>query len=265
MTRICKMSMFIALFIYLPFQSGAWGMLGHRIVGEIAEGYLNAKAKAAIAKILGTESIAMASNWADYIKSDSSYSYLNSWHYIDLKSGFTSYDSVLSYLQADTATDAYTKLNFLAAQLKDKNLASDKKLFYLRMLIHIAEDIHQPMHVREEQQGGNKILVMWFNERSNLHQVWDERLIGYQQLSYTEYTAAINHSTAAQRLAWQKQPVSQWIYDTYIVSEPILAEIKQPDQKLGYRYNFDHVQTLNNQLLKGGVHLAGLLNDIFGK
>jgi hypothetical protein len=259
------MLLFAALFIYLPFQSGAWGMLGHRIVGEIAESYLNAKAKAAIIKILGTESIAMASNWADFIKSDSAYSYLNSWHYIDLKAGFTTYSSMKAYLQADTSTDAYTKLNFLTAQLKNKSLAPDKKLLYLRLLIHIAEDLHQPMHVRDEQQGGNKILVMWFNERSNMHQVWDEKLIGYQQLSYTEYSKAINHTTKEQQLAWQKQPVSQWIYDSYVVSDPILAEIKQPDQKLGYRYNFDHVQTLNNQLLKGGVHLAGLLNDIFGK
>jgi hypothetical protein len=34
---------------------------------------------------------------------------------------------------------------------------------------------------------------------------------------------------------------------------------------LGYEYNFKHVATLNEQLLKGGIRLAGLLNDIFGK
>ena len=52
MARKMKNVFIIALFIYLPFQSGAWGILGHRIVGEIAESYLNAKAKAAILKNL---------------------------------------------------------------------------------------------------------------------------------------------------------------------------------------------------------------------
>ena len=254
----------LLLFIYLPFAAGAWGMLGHRITGEIAESYLTAKARAAIRQILGTESIAIASNWADFIKSDPAYSYLNSWHYIDLKAGFGSYAALQTYLQSDTATDAYTKLNFLVAQLKNKNLASDKKLFYLRLLIHIAEDLHQPMHVRDEEQGGNKIIVMWFSQRTNLHSLWDEQLIEYQHLSYTEYTAAINHPTAAQKSAWLIEPVSRWIYDSYLTAAPILKEIKEPEQKLSFRYNFDHVQTLNEQLLKGGVHLAGLLNQIFG-
>ena len=46
----------------------AWGMLGHRVVGEIADSYLSPKAKAAIKDILGNETMAMASNWADFIK-----------------------------------------------------------------------------------------------------------------------------------------------------------------------------------------------------
>jgi hypothetical protein len=47
------------LFIYLPFASSAWGVLGHRVVGQIADSYLMPKAKIEIQKILGFESIAM--------------------------------------------------------------------------------------------------------------------------------------------------------------------------------------------------------------
>lgn len=259
-----KNLLLIAVFIYLPFQSGAWGLLGHRIIGEIAESYLNAKAKAAILKILGTESIAMASNWADFIKSDSTFNYVSAWHYIDLKTGLTP-ATIQEYLKKDTTADAYTKLAFLTSELKKKSLSQDKKLFYLRLLIHIAEDVHQPFHVREEAEGGNRINVLWFGERSNMHSVWDSKLIAYQTLSYTEYATAINHTTSAQRLSWQKQPLRQWIIDSYLLSEPLYSEITQNDQKLSFRYNFDHIQTLNDQMLKGGVHLAGLLNEIFGK
>ena len=79
-----------------------------------------------------------------------------------------------------------------------------------------------------------------------------------------EGVTAINHTTKSQRLDWQKQPVSQWVIDSYQIAQQLYSEIREPDQKLSYRYNFDHVQTLNDQLLKGGVHLAGLLNEIFG-
>jgi len=106
--------------------------------------------------------------------------------------------------------------------------------------------------------------VLWFNAPTKLHAVWDESLINFQQLSYTEYTHAINHTTQKQRLTWQKQPVSEWIVESYQIAEQLYDEIKQPDQKLGYRYNYDHIQTLNERLLKAGVRLAGLLNQLFG-
>jgi len=257
-----KKTILFGLFLYLPFSSMAWGVLGHRIVGQIADGYLTKQAKKEIKNILGNESVAMASNWPDFIKSDPAFSYLSPWHYINLKAGLSK-EQVYNYLATDTVTDAYTKINWLSAQLKNKALSQDNKILYLRLLIHIAGDIHQPMHTgRYEDLGGNKIKVLWFNNPYNLHQIWDERLIDFQQLSYTEYADAINHSTKVQRKQWQAEPVSEWVWQSYQYAEKIYADIK-PDEKLNYQYNFKYVDILNQQLLKGGVHLAGLLNEIF--
>jgi nuclease S1 len=260
--NLIKRLAFIAAVFCLPFRSFGWGMLGHRIVGQIAESYLTPKARAAVQKILGTESIAIASNWADFIKSDSSYNYLSSWHYVDIDSGLAK-SEVKKYLQKDTATDLYTKLNFVITQLKNKQLSLDRKKMYLKLLIHFVGDAHQPLHVGHLQdQGGNKIKLTWFGAPTNFHRMWDDELIDYQQLSYTEYTSVINHTTSKQRAAWQKQPISDWIIESYEVAQQLYTEI-QPDQKLSYRYNFDHIQILNERLLLAGVRLAGLLNELF--
>jgi hypothetical protein len=53
-----------------------------------------------------------------------------------------------------------------------------------------------------------------------------------------------------------------WIWQSYQIAEKIYADIK-PNDRLGYNYNFKFVGSLNQQLLKGGGHLAGLLNEIF--
>jgi hypothetical protein len=190
-------------------------------------------------------------------------SYLSPWHYINIAARL-SYADFDVYLKSDTATDAYTKFNFLVKELKKKNLAADKKKMYLHLLIHIAGDIHQPMHVsRAEDQGGNKIKVQWFNEATNLHSVWDDKLIELQKLSYTEYAANINHSTPSRRTSLQKQPVTKWFYESYQLADSIYKGITQPEQKLGYRYNFDNIEIINQQLLNGGIRLAGILNEIF--
>lgn len=257
-----KVITILILFIALSFQTYAWGLLGHRIVGQIAESYLTPKAKQAVIKILGTESIAMASNWPDFIRSDTTMSYLSPWHYLNLKGGLT-YNEVQTFLKNDTSINAYTRINFLVRELKNKELPKDKTAFYLKLLIHIVGDIHQPLHVgRPDDRGGNSIKVQWFNVPFNLHQIWDSELIDFQQLSYTEYTAAINHTTKAQRLQWQKQPVSEWIWQSYQIAEKIYGDIK-PEEKLGYLYNYKYIQILEKQLVIGGVHLAALLNEIF--
>ncbi len=262
--KAIKKYIFFFLLFSIPFYSLAWGVLGHRIVGEIAESYLTTKAKAEIKKILGNESMAMASNWGDFIKSDSTYDYLYNWHFINLPAGRSSTE-LQAYLAKDTVTDLYTKINFLVKELKNKQLSLEKKRMYIKLLIHFVGDAHQPMHTgHKEDLGGNRIKVLWFNTPSNLHAIWDESLVNFQQLSYTEYTRAINYTTATQRLNWQKQPISQWIIESYQISEKLYAEIKEENQKLSYRYNFLHINTVNERLLKGGVRLAGVLNDIFG-
>ncbi len=261
--RVIKL-VFLGMLVYLPCQSKAWGLLGHRIVGEIASNHLNPKARGAIRSILGDESIAMATNWADFIKSDSNFRYLDPWHYVNFDSGIN-YESMQGYLKTDTATDAYTKLVFLSRELKKKSLPQQQKLFYLRMLIHIAGDVHQPMHsTAAGDRGGNDIKVQWFSQPANLHSVWDSYFIESQQLSYTEYAQALDHVNAKEIVALQRQPVSSWLYDSYVISDKLRSEIKQPNQRLSYDYNFKHLKTLNEQLLKGGIHLAGLLNEIFG-
>lgn len=262
MKRIKSISFFFLL-LALPLFSIAWGVLGHRIVGEIATSYLTPKAKAEVQKILGVESIAMASNWPDFIKSDTTFRYLSPWHYVNFKAGLTA-EEIRAYLKQDTAVDIYTKTTFLVKELKKKNLPLQKKGMYLKLLIHFVGDAHQPLHTgRPDDFGGNRVRVQWFNTPTNLHAVWDESLVNFQQLSYTEYTTAINHTTPKQRQAWQKQSLADWLVESYLLAEKIYPEITEKEQKLSYDYNFRHVQTVNEQLLKGGVRLAGLLNEIF--
>lgn len=255
-----------AALFYAPLKTMAWGMEGHRVAGQIASTYLTPKARQGVEAILGHTSIAIASNWADFIKSDPNYSYLSPWHYVDLDKNF-SYPELQEYLKTDQNVDAYTKLTFMIGELKKKNLSKENKLLYLRMVIHIVEDLHQPMHVAHTaDKGGNDIKLQWGNNPNptNLHSIWDTQLIESQELSYTEYAAAINFTTPAQRVEWQKAPISEWIYESSQLANKIYAGVKPDEQIRTYQYIFNNIDTVNQQLLKAGVRLAGVLNQIFG-
>jgi hypothetical protein len=259
---IFKIMIVATVFSSVPVNASAWGMLGHRIVGQIAEHHLSARARKALRAILGNESMAMASNWADFIKSDPAYNYLYNWHFVNLPEGLDK-QGVDVFLEEEKTPNVYNKIPEMIAVLKDTKSTADQKKLALRLLIHLVGDLNQPMHTaRKDDLGGNKINVTWFGEKSNLHRVWDESLIGYQELSYTEYAAAIDHPTKDQLNAWKGASLKDYVYGSYVACNKIYANTKAED-KLGYKYNFDFVSLLNEQLLKGGICLANMLNDTY--
>ncbi|PST85315.1 S1/P1 Nuclease [Pedobacter yulinensis] len=261
LTRL-RTLVFAVLICAAPATASAWGMLGHRIVGEVASSYLQPKARKAIIAFMGHESLAMSANWADFIKSDTSFNYLNNWHYVNLPADLNQ-AGIYSVLKADKGPNVYTKIPEMIRQLKDPRSTAEQKRFALRLLVHLIGDVHQPMHTaRKEDLGGNRVNVTWFGQRSNLHRVWDEQLIDYQQLSYTEYARAINAPSAAQLTSWRKTGLEEWVWESYQVCNRIYS-MTPPDSKLSYRYNFDFVESLNTQLLKGGIRLAQVLNEIY--
>jgi hypothetical protein len=255
-------SVIILLFSFIPFSVGAWGLLGHRVVGEIATNHLTAKAKKEVKKILGDETMAMASTWGDFIKSDTSYDYLGSWHYINLPPNLsrTKFDEIL---KERSAANLYSKTLAMIEELKAPGTPSSRKLFCLRLLIHFIGDLHQPMHAAHRNDlGGNRLNVYWFRQPTNLHRLWDEQLVEFQQLSYTEHAAAIDHMTKEQKIAGQSGNLADWLYESYTLSESLYAEVN-PGDRLSYNYNYRNVTRMNRQLLLGGLRLATTLNHIF--
>ncbi|MCX6111887.1 MAG: S1/P1 nuclease [Proteobacteria bacterium] len=134
--------------------------------------------------------------------------------------------------------------------------------------MHLIGDIHQPLHVgKSEDAGGHKINLKWFDKNTNLHKVWDENLIEFQKLSYTEYTAFIDHINSADAKKWEKSSIIDWVNEGMQEREKIYAGLKDENGKktynLGHKYNFDNIEVLNNRLRRAGVRLAAFLNNIF--
>ncbi|MBV7528507.1 S1/P1 nuclease [Chitinophaga sp. sic0106] len=259
-----KLIFTLLLGVLLPFAGFAWGPIGHRVVAEIAYNHLTPQARKAVAAILGRTSMAMVANWPDFIKSDTTHKYdhTNTWHYLDFPAGVerAEFDRLL---KAATGENLYTETNAMIKDLKNRQLPQEQKVFALTFLIHMMGDMHQPLHVgRDEDQGGNKMAVTWFNNPSNLHRVWDEQLIEYQQLSYTEYTKALDIAPAAQVKSYQAGTIADWMFESHLLADKVYGYTK-PDSKLSYRYNYVFVEDLNTQLLKGGLRLAAVLNGIF--
>jgi hypothetical protein len=240
----------------------SWGVTGHRVIGEIAQDHLTKKAKKELRKLIGKEALAWWSNWPDFIKSDSTWNHASPWHYVDLP-GHMEKEKFIEELKKLPGKNLYTQVPAMLAELKDKSLPVEKRRVALYFLIHLIGDLHQPLHVgRDEDAGGNKIVVYWFDKKTNLHTLWDSMLIEFQQYSYTEYAKLLNIADENQVKAWQSGSLEEWFYESHVMSDSIY-DATPNESKLSYKYNYQFQKIVEDQLLKGGVRLAALLNQAF--
>jgi hypothetical protein len=259
-----KMKKYI-LIIFLAFifsntltAAEDWGKTGHRVVGEVAQKYLTHKTGKAISKLLDGHSLAFVANYGDEIKSDRQYDKFSPWHYVDFPFGTKYEDS-----PKNPKGDLIVGIKKCISVIKDENKTKEDKVFYLKMLVHFIGDLHQPLHVGlAEDKGGNDFQVRWFKSGTNLHSVWDSKMLDYYGMSYTEIAQNTDVLSKEQVEFIKKGSVLDWMYDSRALCENIYAHT-EVGEKLGYKYSYEYMDVLRLQLQKGGIRLAKLLNEIF--
>jgi hypothetical protein len=255
------------LFIALPAQ--AWGPIGHRVSGKIAQDYLSPQAQAGIASLMGVETLAEGSTWPDFMRSNPSDFWRRTaspWHYVTVPPGMT-------YAQAGAPEegDAYTALNYFRGQIRDPNVPVAQRQLALRFVVHIIADLHQPLHVGNgKDRGGNRVNVLFMDKPTNLHAMWDEDLITHQQLSYTEMAHWLNRRiTPEMQAQWSQTDAKIWIAESAALRERVYEILGPADRdtmpNLSYNYFYAHKADVDQRLQQSGVRIAAYLNELFAE
>lgn len=253
----------LILFPFLVFGSPdcaefEWGATGHRVVGELAAQRISKRTAKKIKTLLDGVSLAQASTFADEIKSDERYRDYNPWHYANVK-----VDETYAESKKNTEGDIVRAITQCIAVLKNPTIERSEKQFHLKLLIHFVGDIHQPMHfAKPSDKGGNLVKVKWFGRNSNLHRVWDSNMIDDYGMSYTEITANLPKLRVSELKTISKAPLTTWINESVDLAKHVYTTLPE-NTNLGYRYRYDHFNSVRMQLLKGGVRLAAILDEIF--
>ncbi|QYE36116.1 S1/P1 nuclease [Polymorphobacter sp. PAMC 29334] len=256
----------------LPTPAFAWGKTGHRVIGAIAERMIGHRARNGVRTILGTESIAEASAWPDFERSNPDAFWQKEagpFHYVTVPTGKT-----YAEVGAPPEGDAVTALKRFAATVRDRNAPLADRQLALRFIIHIVGDLHQPLHAGNgTDKGGNDVKVIFQREPTNLHAVWDSGLIDQEQLSYTEMATWLNaRITRADRVKWRDPHPLTWIGESAAIRDRIYPEAPKSDAgkpgepiKLGFDYIYAWTPTRDLRLEQGGVRLAAYLDWVFAR
>ncbi len=263
----------------------AWGQKGHDVVAYIAECHLTPTAAEKVAAVLGGRSLVYYSNWMDNASHTPEYAHTKTWHYMNIDEGET-FESQPRHPQGDVVT----AINSIVKEI-EKGKWSEKEHFDgLRMLIHLVGDMHCPMHAgRLSDVGGNRTKVKWFGRQTNLHSVWDSKIVeSARSWSYSEWRDhldIINYGTTTGYYTgtWVEEvrsgiisddsgkPFStdfyeKWFAETVANAAQIYDYVEalgEENPNLSYQFVYDFSTMLENSLQHGGYRLAHVLNSIF--
>lgn len=249
---------FVIIFLFNFTEVWAWGQTGHRAVAHVAENHLTKKAKKELENILGDSSyLPMVSTWMDDIKSDKKYSFMYSWHYINIDEGETFED-----IERSPKGDIVKAIDDMTAILEDPSASKKKKGMAIKVLTHLIGDLHQPFHVGHKSDlGGNKVKVTWFGQPSNIHRVWDSEMLKSKELSYTEVALYVDRATKEEVERYQSASTIDMMNESFELATKYYSEVG--DGKLGYRYMYDNYAVLEQRIMMAGIRLAGILNRAF--
>ncbi len=237
----------------------SWGQKGHDVTCAIAERHLNRKARKQISDILEGKSIVYWANWMDNASHTPEYGYTTTWHYKNI-------DADETYAQAplNEKGDVVRAINEQIEALKSGELNREEQALSLKFLVHLMGDLHCPMHMGHKSDlGGNRWQVQYFGKGSNIHSVWDSGLVeSAHKWTYTEWVEQIDIMGKEENKRIAAGTPATWGEETYEVCKTVY-DATPIGSKLSYDYVSEWSTVAEMQLLRAGLRLAAVLNDIF--
>ena len=187
------------LLCLLPAWAGAWGDLGHRLVGSLAEGALRPATRERALALLASDPIddgshfADVANWADAVRGahDPRYPDGYRWHWTRFADSSCHYDAAKQCKGGHCIVGAIERFR---ARLADSKLSNAQRAEALRFLVHFLGDVHQPLHAGyRNDRNGFDVAVTWRGKDWSMHGVWDYALLASRELDESAYLRVLRH------------------------------------------------------------------------
>lgn len=243
----------------------AWDANGHRMACLKAWREMSEPARAGVSDLLAVktaEDFANTCTWADEIAAERPDT--AGWHFVNIPKGARNVDLARDCKNPGSCVVEQVERQ---AAIVGSDAPKATRAEALKFLAHILADLHQPLNVAfAEDRGGRDIKITFLGQATNMHDLWDSRLLTAPDppsRGYTPFLQDMNDRYNRER--WTVGTVRDWAHETmWVMRAPPTGYVGNPGG-----LEFDELYVKQNYLIatdqidKTGVRLAFLLNGIF--
>jgi len=297
-----KIFLAVASFAFLATAAQAWDDTGHLLIAEIAAHRLRPEVlhkMEELTPLLDTHfnggrpyNVITAAVWLDDMRGLGQANPWKTWHYIDVPCAGDAFTE-------PPPPHALWALDQAVPILRSPEATPEARAEALAQVMHIVGDIHQPLHTAtRNDRGGNGVriapLVAGTDGPANLHAFWDDACrYDVQEGQITELWERPGRATRPQGMnapseitnlartllaqapkssavPADQHPWRQWARETHAIackSAWPTPETPQTNGAVQLTPEFVHQthEIALQQMLKAGVRLGDLLNDVLGE
>lgn len=277
----------------------AWSRRAHAMVGDIATQLLGPEATREVAVLLrddigaddkpsGASTLGAVASWPDELRASNNDRGTFNYHFDDIPicGGARAIEDRERYCKEGACGTAWFEKQL--AILKDPAKPKRARNEALKWIVHLAGDLHQPLHASDhDDKGGNDVKITFLGKRGddpvagreqrpyNLHTAWD-RLIPYAEMDREGGDAAFLAAMpdAKTRAYWSVGDIRAWTAESYYLARdflyPNLPTTFRCDSPITAVVPIDEAYVrpaeviAAMQIRKAGVRLAKVLNDALG-
>jgi hypothetical protein len=239
-------------------EARVWYDIGHRLVARLAALRLTSHTVEAVRDLLGGQDLADASLWADQIRGQRRDT--EPLHYVNIP---LEADSFVPELHCPGGRCIIAAIESDERVLADSTASLPERAEALRFLIHFIADLHQPLHVsNNNDRGGNQRAVYFFGTARNLHEVWDGELI--ENAPYADESQYFDHlrqmMDSMDLPATERGTVVDWAMEGHRLAVEYAYRLP-PSGRISDKYLEANLPVVDLALIRAGVRLAKVLNN----
>ena len=253
----------------LPGAVLAFGGIGHRAAGLLAERELCPAARSEVADLGDGQSLGELGLWADTIRGDPAWERSVAWHYINVPdlppgAGLPQARAAIKRFQHPPEGDVLTAIAQFSAVLKDRARPRAERAEALRFVVHFVVDVHQPLHVsRVSDGGGTETEVRVGEDVMSLHRFWDTIVFTRRRLGTEQFAHGLEDAFVAVPSRRAHDPPAVWAAESLALRPTVYGFAPAPGPvTLDDAYRSAAERIAEQRLVLAAARLAATLNSL---